>query len=196
MGDTTKNHTVVGTAEWQKSRNELLEAEKALTTEHDRVASLRRNMPWMAVSRQYTFDLNGKTIGLGCCMVIDNVGHLSHLHARDVSFAIVATATQAEIAAFQKRMQWDFTWASTTEAFNNDFDVNDGFGLNVFIHQEGTIYRTYFTSARGVEGLGSNWSYLDLTPLGRQENWEESPDGTPQSAPYQWWRLHDSYEPD
>jgi len=210
---------VVDKNQWQKARAELLEAEKALTAEHDRIAALRRSMPWVAVTNQYQFDLNGKTIGLsdlfdgrtqlivyhhmfkpgdenpcsGCSMVIDNVGHLSHLHARDTSFAIVATASQTEIAAFQHRMQWNHTWVSTTEAFNHDFDVTDGFGLNVFIRDEQRIYRTYFTNGRGVEALGSNWSYLDLTPLGRQENWEVSPAGTTQSAPYQWWRLHDLY---
>lgn len=220
MNDSVDNRTVVANDVWQKARGELLSAEKALTLEHDRVAALRRNLPWMAVTDQYQFDLNGKTIGLidlfsgrkqlivyhhmfkpgdenpcsGCSMVIDNVGHLSHLQARATSFAIVATATQSEIAAFQKRMQWNYTWASTTEQFNNDFDVTDGFGLNVFIQHDGKIYRTYFTSGRGVEALGSNWSYLDLTPLGRQETWEDSPVGTEQSPPYQWWRLHDQYE--
>lgn len=219
LSELIKNRAVVDSDAWQSARNDILLAEKALTAEHDRLASLRRNMPWMAVTSPYEFNLNGQTIGLldlfegrkqlivyhhmfkpgdenpcsGCCMVIDNLGHLSHLHARNTSFAIVATASQTEISAFQKRMQWDYTWASTTEKFNNDFDVTDGFGVNVFVQDEGVIYRTYFTSGRGVEALGSNWSYLDLTPLGRQEHWEDSPTGTPQSAPYQWWRLHDRY---
>jgi predicted dithiol-disulfide oxidoreductase (DUF899 family) len=56
------------------------------------------------------------------------------------------------------------------------------------------IYRTYFTNRRGVDGLGSVWSFLDLTPLGRQEDWEDSPEGRPQTAPYRWWRRHDEYE--
>jgi len=214
-----KNRMVVNPDQWQKARAELLHSEKALTAEHDRIAALRRTMPWMAVTNEYEFDLNGSTVGLldlfagrkqlivyhhmfkpgdenpcsGCCMVIDNVGHLSHLHARDTSFVIVATATQAEITEFQKRMQWDYTWATTAEKFNRDFDVTDGFGINVFVHHEDGLFRTYFTSGRGVEALGSNWSYLDLTPLGRQESWEASPPEIAQSAPYQWWRLHDRY---
>lgn len=210
---------LVSRSAWLEAREELLAAEKALTAEHDRLAAARRNMPWLEVSDEYRFDLKGDTVSLktlfanrkqlivyhhmfkpgdenpcsGCCMVIDNLGHLSHLHARNTSFVLVATATQQEIAVFQQRMGWDFTWATTTEQFNNDFDVTDGFGLNVFIQHDDKIFRTYFTSGRGVEALGSNWSYLDLTPLGRQEHWEESPDGVSQSAPYQWWRLHDSY---
>ena len=58
------------------------------------------------------------------------------------------------------------------------------------------IYRTYYTDGRGVEALGSVWTFLDLTPLGRQEAWEDSPAGRPQSPSYTWWRLHDRYAQD
>ncbi len=220
MSKTVNNQLIVDADEWEESRQELLLAEKALTAEHDRIAAMRRRMPWQKVTSAYQFELSGEWVSLaqlfagrkqlivyhhmfkpgdenpcsGCCMVIDNLGHLAHLHARDTSFVIVATAPQEEIAAFQQRMDWQYTWATTTATFNNDFGVTDGFGLNVFIQEDNEIYRTYFTSGRGVEALGSNWSYLDLTPLGRQESWEDSPAGTAQSAPYQWWRLHDSYE--
>jgi predicted dithiol-disulfide oxidoreductase (DUF899 family) len=56
------------------------------------------------------------------------------------------------------------------------------------------VFRTYFTDQRGVEALGSNWTFLDLTPLGRQEDWEDSPARYPQTPRYQWWRLHDEYD--
>ena len=52
-----------------------------------------------------------------------------------------------------------------------------------------------FTAGRGVEGLNV-WTFLDLTPFGRQEDWEDSPKGRPQSKPYTWWRRHDEYEGD
>jgi len=55
------------------------------------------------------------------------------------------------------------------------------------------VYRTYFTAGRGVEALGSVWTFLDLTPYGRQEEWEDSPSGWPQTSPYTWWRRHDEY---
>ena len=71
--------------------------------------------------------------------------------------------------------------------FSEDFDVPEYFGLNVF--------RTYFTNGRAAEAIGSVWSFLDLTPLGRRETWEDSPEGYPQDPPYSWWRLHDEYEP-
>ena len=48
-------------------------------------------------------------------------------------------------------------------------------------------------SGRGAEALGSTWSFLDLTPLGRQEKWEDSPRGYRQAAPSEWWQRHDEY---
>ena len=68
------------------------------------------------------------------------------------------------------------------------------FGLSVFLRNGDEILHTYFTDGRGVEYLGSTWSFLDLTPYGRQEEWEDSPKGWPQTPPYTWWRLHDEYE--
>jgi len=54
-------------------------------------------------------------------------------------------------------------------------------------------FETYFTDGRGVETLGSTWTFLDLTPFGRQETWEDFASGWPQTPPYQWWRRHDEY---
>jgi predicted dithiol-disulfide oxidoreductase (DUF899 family) len=71
---------------------------------------------------------------------------------------------------------------------------NADFGLSVFLRDGDDVFRTYFTTNRGVEALGSVWTLLDLTPLGRQEEWEESPEGYPQGKPYEWWRRHDEYE--
>jgi len=81
--------------------------------------------------------------------------------------------------------------------FNTDFGVTSGkgetFGLSVFLRDEDSIFRTCFTDGRGLEALGSVWTFLDLTPYGRQEDWEDSPDGWPQTPPYTWWRRHDTY---
>ena len=65
--------------------------------------------------------------------------------------------------------------------------------MNVFLLDGDDIYYTYYTSARGTETLGSTWGLLDITPFGRQEDWEDSPAGWPQTPPYQWWRRHDEY---
>ena len=72
-------------------------------------------------------------------------------------------------------MGWTIPWYSTTDDFSADFDVPESFGLNVFLRDGDRIFRTYFTTGRGVEALGSVWTFLDLTPLGRQEDWEDSP---------------------
>ena len=135
----------------------------------------------------------------GCSMFVDQVGHLAHLHARDTSFALVSRAPLTKIEPFKKRMGWTIPWFSSADSdFNVDFgvttDEGETFGLSVFLRDGDSVFRTYFTSGRGVEALGSVWTFLDLTPLGRQEDWEDSPEGYPQSPPYEWWRLHDEYQ--
>jgi predicted dithiol-disulfide oxidoreductase (DUF899 family) len=127
----------------------------------------------------------------GCSMFVDQVGHLAHFHARDTSFALVSRARSANIAAYQARMGWSIPWYSSADSdFNIDFGLTtkagETFGLSVFLRDGSDVYRTYFTTARGVEALGSVWTFLDLTPLGRQEPWEDSPEGYPQTPAYMW----------
>jgi predicted dithiol-disulfide oxidoreductase (DUF899 family) len=142
----------------------------------------------------------------GCSMFVDQIGHLAHLHARDTSFALVSRAPIAKIEAYRTRMGWPIPWYSSFRSdFNLDFGVGpktpqegayqDGetFGLSAFIRVGDDVFRTYFTTHRGVEALGSIWTLLDLTPLGRQEQWEDSPPGYPQTSPYEWWHRHDEY---
>jgi predicted dithiol-disulfide oxidoreductase (DUF899 family) len=135
----------------------------------------------------------------GCSMFVDQVGHLAHFHARDTSFALVSRAPLENIEAYRRRMGWDIPWYSSAASdFNDDFGLTrsegETFGLSVFLCDGADIFRTYFTTSRGVEALGSVWTFLDLTPLGRQETWEDSPAGRPQTAPYEWWRRHDEYD--
>jgi predicted dithiol-disulfide oxidoreductase (DUF899 family) len=134
----------------------------------------------------------------GCSMFVDQIGHLAHLHARDTSFVLVSRAPLANIEAYRKRMGWTIPWFSSAGSdFNTDFgvttDLGETFGLSVFLRDGDDVYRTYFTDRRGVEALGSVWAFLDLTALGRQEDWEDSPAGYPQTPPYAWWRRHDEY---
>lgn len=135
----------------------------------------------------------------GCSFFVDNIGHLAHLHARDTSLVLVSRAPLARIEAYKERMGWTVPWYSSSASdFNTDFGVTTGegetFGLSVFLRDRDKVFRTYFTTARGVEALGSTWTFLDLTPLGRQESWEDSPAGWPQSPPYEWWCRHDEYD--
>jgi predicted dithiol-disulfide oxidoreductase (DUF899 family) len=142
----------------------------------------------------------------GCSMFVDQVGDVAHLHARDTSFVLVSRAPLEKLAAYKKRMGWTIPWFSSLDSeFNVDFGVSpeapqptvyqdgESFGLSVLLRDADSVFRTYFTSHRGVEALGSVWTFLDLTPLGRQEVWEDSPPGYPQTKPYEWWRRHDKY---
>jgi predicted dithiol-disulfide oxidoreductase (DUF899 family) len=74
--------------------------------------------------------------------------------------------------------------------------VDEWHGTNVFFRDGDKLFRTYFINNRGDEAMGSTWSYLDVTPLGRQEEWEDSPEGYPQTPTYKWWNWHDSYAAD
>jgi predicted dithiol-disulfide oxidoreductase (DUF899 family) len=142
----------------------------------------------------------------GCSMFADHIGHLAHLHARDTSLVLVSRAPLDKIEPFKERMGWTVPWYSS---FHSDFNVDVGvspetpqpdqyqdgesFGLSVFLRDGDDVYRTYFTNGRGLEATENLWTFLDFTPLGRQEEWEDSPAGYPQTSPYQWWRHHDRY---
>ncbi|HET9198181.1 MAG TPA: DUF899 domain-containing protein [Solirubrobacterales bacterium] len=215
---------VVSPQEWKSAREEMLVKEKELTRARDALAAERRRMPRMAVEREYRFEGPDGPAGLedlfagrrqlilyrfffeegvdgypekgcpGCSMVADQVAHLAHLNARDTTLAFASRAPQAEIAGLKERMGWELPWYTITDGFDADFDVDEWHGTNVFLREGGEVFRTYFVDARGDEQMGGTWNYLDVTPLGRQESWEDSPEGYPQDEPYSWWSRHDEYE--
>jgi predicted dithiol-disulfide oxidoreductase (DUF899 family) len=144
----------------------------------------------------------------GCSVVIgDQVSRLDHLNARDTTLAFVSRAPQPDIERWKARMGWEqIPWYTLTDDFDADFGVAELHGTNAFFRDGERIFRTYFINERGDEALGSTFSYLDMTALGRQEEWEDSPQGYPQTpraegptvgwrnwGPYQWWNLHDEY---
>lgn len=137
----------------------------------------------------------------GCSWVADGMTHPAHLHARDTTLVMVSRAPLDKLKKYQARMGWSdaIPWySSNASEFNYDFGATtkngEKHGASVFIRDGDNVYRTYYTGARGVEYLGSFWSYLDLTPYGRQETWEKSPEGWPQTEPYAWIRRHDEYD--
>jgi predicted dithiol-disulfide oxidoreductase (DUF899 family) len=130
----------------------------------------------------------------GCSFVADQVAHLAHLNARDTTLAFASRAPQAEIERLKARMEWKMPWYTITDSFDVDFGVDEWHGTNAFIRDDSNnVFRTYFVNNRGDEQMGSTWNYLDITALGRQEEWEDSPEGYPQTPPYKWWNWHDSY---
>ena len=131
---------------------------------------------------------------LGCSFCADQVAHLAHLNARDTTLAYVSRAPQENIERYRRRMGWEVPWYTLASDFDKDFGVEEWHGTNAFYRDdEDRVFRTYFVNERGDEAMGSTWSYLDVTALGRQEEWEDSPPGYPQTPPYSWWNLHDSY---
>jgi predicted dithiol-disulfide oxidoreductase (DUF899 family) len=132
---------------------------------------------------------------VGCSFVADQVAHPAHLNARDTTLVFASRAPQREIQSLKQRMGWQpIPWYTITDDFDADFDVDQWHGTNAFYRDgDDRVYRTYFIDNRGDEGMGSTWAYLDITALGRQESWEDSPEGYPQTPPYQWWNYHDNY---
>ncbi|MFA4082069.1 DUF899 domain-containing protein [Mycobacteroides salmoniphilum] len=219
MSDTTPLPPIVSRDEWLSASAELLVHEKAATRTLDALAARRRRMPMVAMPGGYTFtgpdgelslpDLFDGRVQLivyqfmdngpddhcsGCASVCDNISRHEHLNARDTSFAVVSDMPYPQIEAFQYRMQWSFPFVSShSTVFAGDCGAGRGFGISVFLRDGDNVYQTYFSTDRGADKMRLDFALLDLTPYGRQEDWEDSPDGWPQTPPYQWWRLHDEY---
>ncbi|BCB73815.1 DUF899 family protein [Phytohabitans flavus] len=209
---------IVSPAEWQAARDALMAKEKAATRALDALAAERRRLPMTRVEKEYTFEGPGGPAQLqdlfegrrqlvvyhfmwlddgycrGCATFTDNVGHLAHLNARDTTFALVSRGPFADLEAHRQRMGWTIPmYSSAGTTFHTDHTGGEGFGLSVFLHDGDDIFRTYYTTSRGVDRLRFDFNVLDLTPYGRQEAWEDSPVGWPQTEPYTWWRLNDEY---
>ena len=214
---------IVSQQEWEAERQRLLVKEKELTRARDALAAERRRMPWLSVTTRYEFDGPRGKVSLldlfegrrqlivyraffepdvhgwpdhacvGCSMVADQVADVTHLNARDTALAFVSRAPQPDIARVKTRMGWTMPWYTITDGFDTDFGVDEWHGTNAFIRDDDRVFRTYFINNRGDEVMGGTWSYRDLTALGRQEDWEDSPEGYPQTPPYEWWNWHDEY---
>ena len=132
---------------------------------------------------------------VGCSMVADQVAHPAHLAARDTTLVFASRAPQAEIARLQARFGWEhIPWVTITDDWDKDFGVGEWHGTNAFLRDGDDVFRTYFVDKRGDEVMGGTWAYLDITALGRQEEWEDSPAGYPQTPTYTWWKRHDEYD--
>jgi predicted dithiol-disulfide oxidoreductase (DUF899 family) len=237
--------------EWLAARQELLRAEKEHTRRGDELARMRRELPWVRVDKEYTFDTDdgkasladlfqgrsqllvyhfmlGPDYKAGCpsCSAIADGFDASviHLINHDVMFTAISRAPLANIQAFKRRMGWTFQWASAFESdFNYDFGVSfteeqqrsgvvpynfdsenfappesgesqvatsagvdvatfmrEGPGMSAFAREDGVVYHTYSSYARGLDGLWGMYQWLDRAPLGRNET------GV-------WWRRHDEY---
>jgi predicted dithiol-disulfide oxidoreductase (DUF899 family) len=239
--DTTALPPITTRDAWLDARRELLAREKELTRARDAVSAGRRRLPMVEVAKDYRFAGPAGEVALGdlfegrrqlivyhfmfdpaweqgcpsCSFLVDGTGHLSHLHARGTTLALVSRAPLEKIEAFRARMEWTVPWYSSHGTdFNRDFhatiddevaapmynfrEAHGGYrgelpGLSVFLREGGRVFHTYSAYARGVEPLMTAFHWMDLTPFGRQEEWEDSPEGWPKTPTYGWHRHHDRY---
>jgi predicted dithiol-disulfide oxidoreductase (DUF899 family) len=202
---------IVSAGQWQQDRDELLKAEKEATRALDALAARRRRLPMVRFdSDSYVFDAPAGPKTLldlfagqrqlvvyqfmdngpddfcpGCTHFTRNVTDLVTLAATGVSWATVSNMPLAQIEAYKARMGWTMPFVSSRgTTFADDCGAGGGFALGVFLRDGQDVYRTYSTTARGVDRLLFANNILDLTPYGRQEDWEDSPPGWPQHPTY------------
>ena len=239
---------VVSRDEWLVARKQLLAKEKDFTRRRDELNAERRRLPMVKIEKDYVFegaagkatlpDLFDRRRQLivyhfmfdptwdegcrSCSFLVDNIGALAHLHARDTSLVLVSRAPLGKIEPFKKRMGWTFPWYSSFGSdFNYDFHVThdeavapveynylgkaeltakgedyftqgESHGVSGFLRDGDQVFHTYSAYARGADLLVGTYNYLDLTALGRQEDWE-TPRGRSNSPFMAWLRHHDKY---
>jgi predicted dithiol-disulfide oxidoreductase (DUF899 family) len=233
---------VVSREEWLVARQALLAQEKELTRLRDAVNAERRRLPMVAVDKDYTFVGAGGSKSLAdlfegrrqllvyhfmfgpdwdagcesCSFIVDNIGDLSHLHARSTTLVTVSRAPIETLMDYKKRMGWSVPWYSSYGSeFNYDFHVTldpevapveynyaappqdpdgsmEAHGISAFLREGDQVFHTYSSYARGGDILMGTYNWLDLTALGRQEDWEE-PAGRADSPTAGWVRRHDEY---
>jgi predicted dithiol-disulfide oxidoreductase (DUF899 family) len=202
---------VVTADEWQQARDELLTAEKELTRASDALAARRRRLPMVRLEKEYQFDGPSGSLSLvdlfdgrsqlvvyqfmdlgpdkfcpGCTNFTNSVTNLAAVNSGDITFVNVSNMPLAQIEAYRQRQGWSVPFVSSRgSSFSDDCGVDGGFGLSVFLRDGNEVYRTYFTTSRGVDHLLFDHNIMDLTPFGRQEVWEDSPPGWPQHGTYE-----------
>jgi predicted dithiol-disulfide oxidoreductase (DUF899 family) len=202
---------IVSAEKWEQERDQLLMAEKEATRVLDRLAARRRRLPMVPFdSARYAFETPAGLRTLlelfdgrpqlamyqfmdngpdefcpGCTHFTNNVVGLSELSDNDVSWSTVSNMPLEQIEAYKARMGWTMPFVSSHgTTFADDCGAGAGFMLSVFVRDGTDVYRTYATTARGVDRLLFVNNILDLVPYGRQEDWEDSPPGWPQHPTY------------
>jgi predicted dithiol-disulfide oxidoreductase (DUF899 family) len=238
-------HKVGTQEEYQAAREQLLAEEKELTRRNDALAKKRRELPWVPVEKDYSFETTAGTKSLAdlfdgrsqlliyhfmfgppyeagctvCSSITDTFDpNVVHLAARDVTMLLVSRAPLEKLQAYKERMGWGIEWVSAGGSdFNRDLGftsteeelrpflegdippvveqmakasgtdvagyVTEGPGLSAYARSDGTVYRTYVTTARGLEPAMAYYGLLDRAPLGRHEEGEQT----------HWLRRHDEY---
>jgi predicted dithiol-disulfide oxidoreductase (DUF899 family) len=210
---TTAVPPIVDRDTWQRERDALLVREKAHTREGDAIAAARRRLPMVEVAPVSLVGAHGPTPfaelfeGRGQLVVYKHMWHLgkpfeeqcegctasvwdfqdaAYLRERGVSFAVLCEGPYAEFAPFREFMGYTHPWYSTYGV--TDSPVSGAAAIACYLRRDDRIFQTYETTARGVEAIMASHRLLDLTVYGRQETWEDSPEGWPQEPTYTRWR--------
>ncbi|WP_024799595.1 DUF899 family protein [Nocardia sp. BMG51109] len=212
---TTALPPVVDADTWQRELEALRIREKAATRELDAIAAQRRRLP-MVEMPGYTLEgeegpvrlvdlFDGKSQLIvynhmwfpgekwqcgGCTGLTSQFTRLEFLNNYDARFVIVTQGPIGEALAYKRRVGNEMTWYSTANSpFGTDVDAppGGGFAVNIFLRNGDKVYRTWHTNGRGTEQLSYTFALIDALPYGRQEEWQDSPEGWPQSPTYSRW---------
>ena len=206
---------VVDSTTWQRDLDELRAREKAATRELDAIAAQRRKLPMVELP-DYTLEGEQGSVRLvdifdgkrqlivynhmwfadedwqcpGCTGFTSQFTRLEFLRNYDARFVIVTQGPIEQALAYKKKVGNTMDWYSTANSsFGADVDApaGGGFAVNVFLRDGGTVYRTWHTNGRGTEQLSYSFPLIDLLPYGRQEQWQDSPEGWPKRPTYSGW---------
>lgn len=212
---TTALPPVVDHDTWAQALDDLRRREKAATRELDAIAAARRRLPMVELpdytlvgdegpvrlvdvfrgTRQLITYHHMWTAGAewqcpGCTGFTSQFTRLEFLEPYDARFVIVTPGTIEEALAYKARVGNQMDWYSSAgSTFGADMGapLDGGFQVNVFLRVGDAVYRTYNTQGRGTEQLSHTFALIDLLPYGRQEEWQDVPDGWPQSPTYSRW---------
>jgi predicted dithiol-disulfide oxidoreductase (DUF899 family) len=208
--ETMAKPEVVSAVELEKARAELLVAEKELTRKLDALAARRRRLPMVKVSDHYVFDTpdGPKTLAElfegrpqlvvyqfmdrgpdeycpGCTCFTRNITDLEDLNDTGVTWVNISNMPLPQIEAYKAKNGWTVPFVSSHgTTFADDCGASGGFMLSVFLNDGKDVYRTYSTTNRGTDRTMFVFNILDLCPYGRQQDWEDSPEGWPQFPTY------------
>jgi predicted dithiol-disulfide oxidoreductase (DUF899 family) len=213
--------SIVDQAAWEAALAELRIREKAATRELDAIAATRRRLPMVELP-EYMLDGADGPVRLadvfegkrqlivynhmwfpgekwqcpGCTGLTSQYTRLEFLDSYDARFVTVTQGPIDDALAYKARVGNKMVWYSTANSpFGTDMGAppGGGFQVNVFLRVGDTVYRTFNTQGRGTEQLSHTFPLIDLLPYGRQEDWQDSPDGWPQSPAGSRWAPSEAF---
>jgi predicted dithiol-disulfide oxidoreductase (DUF899 family) len=210
---------IVDQETWEAALADLRVREKAATRELDAIAAQRRRLPMVELPDYVLEGADGpvRLVDIfegrrqlivynhmwfageewqcgGCTGFTSQFTRLEFLDNWDARFVIVTQGPIDEALAYKAKVGNKMTWYSTASSpFGDDMGapLGGGFQVNVFLRDGDTVYRTWNTQGRGTEQLSHSFALIDLLPYGRQEDWQDSPEGWPQGPTYARWADSD-----